>query len=77
MATLTTALEAEFTPGVGPFNVQSVGGQASLLRKGTAEAPFASVGEPFSGAYVVDNSVAGAVYKFSRYSGSPVVQADQ
>lgn len=76
MATLTTALDAEFTPAVGDFNVQATGGVATLMRKNTAGAAFGPVGK-VDGAHVVENAVAGAVYKFVSFTGTPVVQADQ
>lgn len=76
MATLVSALDTEFTPAVGDFIAQSTGGQASLLRKNSAGAAFADVGI-VSEAMIVDNPVAGAVYKFKRFDGAPVVQADQ
>lgn len=80
MATLVSALAAEFTPAAGDFVAQATGGVAQLQRKQTSGAAFARVGE-ISGAVVVSNPVAGAVYKFVAYDtatyGTPTVQADQ
>lgn len=77
MATLVSALDTEFTPAVGDFNIQATGGVASLLRKNAAGAAFALVHTALQGAFVVSNPIAGAVYKFSAPSSSTVVQADQ
>ena len=76
MATLVSALQTEFTPAAGDFIAQSTGGISSLLRKNSAGASFAAVGE-IDGAAIVANPVSGAVYKFDIRSGAPVVQADQ
>lgn len=76
MATLTSALDTDFTPAVGDFNVQATGGVATLMRKNSAPAAFSPVGA-VDGAKVVSNPIAGAVYRFVSFSGSPVVQADQ
>jgi hypothetical protein len=76
MATLVSALNTEFTPEVGSFIAQTTGGEASLLRKNSAGAAFAAVGV-IEDAVIVDNPVAGAVYKFSASFGAPIVQADQ
>jgi hypothetical protein len=76
MTTLTTALNAEFTPAVGNFNVQCTGGVATLQRKNSAGAAFAPCGA-VDGARVVYNDVADAVYRFVDFSGTPAVQADQ
>lgn len=75
MATLTTALNAEFTPAAGDFIAQATGGTANLLRKNSSGAQFAPVGQ-INGAVNVDNPIAGAVYKFSAPEGV-TVQADQ
>jgi hypothetical protein len=75
MATLISALDADFTPAAGDFIAQAAGGQASLLRKNTGPAAFVLVGQ-ISGAVVVSNPVAGAVYRFSAPAGV-TVQADQ
>lgn len=78
MANLTTSLGAEFTPAVGDFNAQCVGGIANLLRKNSATVGFAVVGTLQPGAAViVSNPVAGAVYKFMPLTDTPVVSADQ
>lgn len=76
MATLTTALDTDFTPAVGDFNVQATGGVATLRRKNSSGAAFAPVGK-VEGAGIVNNPIAGAVYQFTTFSGTPVVQADQ
>ena len=75
MATLTAALDTDFTPAAGDFIAQATGGTANLLRKNSSGAQFAPVG-PINGAVTVDNPVAGAVYKFSAPTGV-TVQADQ
>lgn len=64
----------EFTPAAGQFIVDVVG-SAELLSKGAAgAATFVSVGV-VSGRAVVDNPVAGAVYK---WAGAPIsIRADQ
>lgn len=77
MATLASAVETEFTPAVGDFNVQVTGGVVTLLRKNTSGAAFSAVQPAFSGAFICGNPVAGAVYKFAVTSGTPTVQADQ
>ena len=75
MATLTAALDTEFTPAVGEFIAQATGGSANLLRKNSIGAQFAPAGQ-INGAVTVGNPVAGAVYKFSAPAGV-TVQADQ
>lgn len=79
MTTLVSALGTEFTPTGGiPFIVQVTGGIARLDRKNTSGATWVGVGTVSSGqGFVVDNPVAGAVYRFTGISGVPVVQADQ
>jgi len=77
MATLVSAIDVEFTPAAAPFNIQVTGGTANLLRKDTAGAAFAAVTSLFNGPAIVDNPVAGAIFKFTIGSGTPVVQADQ
>lgn len=77
MATLTTALETEFTPAAGDFIVQATGRPVALMRKNTSGAAFAQVTAIDNQALIVSNPIAGAVYKFVP-SGMPVaVQADQ
>jgi len=79
MASLTTALETEFTPAAGDFIVQCTKAPATLLRKNvTGLADFASVGTLMPGdALICSNPVAGAIYKFTALSGTPRVSADQ
>ena len=77
MTTLVSALDTEFTPAVGDFNVQVSSGVATLLRKNSAGVAFAVVQSVVAGAFVCSNPIAGAVYKFSAPSSSTVVQADQ
>lgn len=77
MATLVSALDTEFTPAVGDFNVQVSKGVATLLRKNASGAAFAVVQSVVSGAFVCSNPIAGAVYKFSAPDSTTVVQADQ
>jgi hypothetical protein len=77
MAVLTTALNTEFTPATGPFNVQVVGGDAYLWRKNSAAAAFTEVlGNPIAGAVIVDNEVAGAIYRLLS-DDSVTVSVDQ
>jgi len=76
MATIASALNTEFTPAAGDFIVQAIDGRAALLRKNSSGAGFAAVGV-ISGAFIVDNPVAGAVYKLMAHEGTPTVQADQ
>jgi hypothetical protein len=78
MAVLTTTLGAEFTPAVGEFNVQVVGsGDAYLWRKNNSGATFVEVrGNPVAGAVLVDNPVAGAVYKLLS-DDSVTISVDQ
>ena len=77
MASLVSALDTEFTPAVGDFNVQVSSGVATVLRKNSAGVAFAVVQSVVAGAFVCSNPIAGAVYKFSAPSSSTVVQADQ
>lgn len=78
MASLVSAVDTEFTPAVGDFNVSVTTMAATLMRKNSAGTAFAAVppGE-FSGAMVCSNPVAGAVYKFTSKYNTAVVQADQ
>lgn len=77
MTTLVSALDTEFTPAVGDFNVNVPHGVATLLRKDDAGAEFAVVQSVVAGAFVCSNPIAGAVYKFSAPSSSTVVRANQ
>jgi hypothetical protein len=77
MASLVSALDTEFTPAVGDFNVQVSTGVATLLRKNSSGVAFAVVQSVVSGAFVFSNPIAGAVYKFTAPSSSTIVQADQ
>ena len=78
MAVITTTLGAEFTPSVGAFNIQVVGnGDAYLWRKNSAAAPFTEVrGNPIAGAVIVDNEVAGAIYRLLS-DDSVTISVDQ
>jgi hypothetical protein len=78
MATIASAVNTAFVPGVGDFVVQCSTGIAELQRRGTNAAPWVTVGV-ISGsmAPIVSNPVAGAEYRFLAVSGTPVVQADQ
>jgi hypothetical protein len=81
MASLTTSFNATFTPAASDFIVQVTGaGPAELQRKnssGVTEWPPGDVLMP--GAYTISNPVAGAVYRFVKVAGDPVVlvAADQ
>lgn len=78
MSTLTSALNTAFTPSVGSFNVQANGGNVQLERRNTSGARWAIVGVMTAGvAYVVDNPVGAADYRFVPVTGTPTVQADQ
>jgi len=76
MASLTTALNTDFTPAAGDFIAQATGAKAVLLRKNAGAAAFAVVGtiERDTGV-IVANPVAGAVYKFDGEGAT--VRADQ
>jgi hypothetical protein len=74
MAAIATAVDTEFTPAAGQFIAQVVGGTANLMRANASGQPFASVGIIHS-AVIVDNPIAGAVYKFTSATGA--VRADQ
>lgn len=77
MATLTTALNTAFTPAAGDFIVQ-VAGKATLQRRNTSGAAWANAASLESGAYIIDNPVAGADYQFKAAGETnPTVQADQ
>lgn len=79
MATLSTALDADFTPAAGDFIVQCTSGFVQLVRKNNAGAAFASCSLLNNEAKVVSNPVAGAVYQFRRVhpNTTPIVSADQ
>lgn len=76
MATIASALNAEFTPAAGDFDVQVSGGAAELHRRQTAGAAFVRVGLLHNEGGTVTNR-AGYVYKFVAVIGTPTVQADQ
>lgn len=77
MAILVSAVDTDFTPAVGDFNVQVTNGTATLFRRNTTGAASAAVQPAFAGAWIVSNPVAGAVFRFVATQGEPVVQADQ
>lgn len=78
MATIASAVNTAFTPGVGDFIVQCSAGGVSLERRNTAGAQWVSVGVITPNeAPIVSNPVAGAQYQFKTIVGTPVVQADQ
>lgn len=83
MALLTSALETEFTPAVGDFNVQCTVGLARLERKNATGAAWAVVGDLEAGdAKIVSNPIADAIYQFVAHepfgdTATPVVRADQ
>ena len=76
MTTIASALNTEFTPAAGDFDVQVFGGAAELMRKQTSGAAFVSVGLLHNEGAIVSNR-AGDVYKFVAAIGTPIVQADQ
>ena len=77
MATLSTALNTDFTPAVGDFIAQSWGGTATLTRKNSSGAAAVNCGV-INGAVIVSNPIAGAVYQFTTEApGKVTVQADQ
>lgn len=79
MAVLTTSVNTSFTPPAAtPFIVQVSGSNApvTLLRRNSSAAPWVPVGPAISGAWIVENPVAGAEYKFS-VDGTAQVSADQ
>lgn len=77
MATLTTALNSAFTPGVGDFIAQTTG-PVVLERRNTTGAAWVAAASMERGSYIVANPVDGAQYRFVPV-GSPnaSVQADQ
>lgn len=75
MANLTTAYATPFTPAVGSFNVQVTGGSAELMRRNNAGAAWAPVEVLGPGAYVIDNPIAGALYKFTAPPGGTTAAA--
>lgn len=78
MAQICSAVDTEFTPAATPFIIQVSTGTAALMRKTSSGGAFtyvATIGGNDSP--IVDNPVAGAVYKFQAVSGTPVVSADQ
>ena len=80
MATIASAFDTEFTPSAANFIAQAAGGNVSLLRKNSAGAAFALVATVKDRALVIENPVAGAVYKFMPMQASTTgitVQADQ
>ena len=77
MATLTAALNTEFTPTAGDFNAQASGGIAILERKQTSGAAFAEAGRIHNAAVVVSNPIAGAIFRFVAVTANVAVQADQ
>lgn len=79
MAILTTALDTEFTPAVGSFNVNVFGAPAVLLRGAATGQPTVRVGEIPAGVGVcVANDVAGTVYRLVGVGPvAPTVRADQ
>lgn len=77
MAILVSALDTDFTPAVGDFNVQATGGLATLLRKDSAGAAFAPVPGLIAGGMVCSNPIAGAVFRLSSPTSATVVQVDQ
>ncbi len=81
MATLTTALDTDFTPAAGDFIVQVTGGFGLLMRRNSAGAAMAQAASNVNGAVIVSNPVAGAVWQIRVAPGSQsqgmAVQADQ
>ncbi len=77
MASLVAAVDTEFTPAVGDFNISVTTMPANLMRKNSAGTAFALVESNISGAKVCSNPIAGAVYKFTSAYNTSVVQADQ
>lgn len=77
MASLVAALDTEFTPAVGDFNISVTGSPATLMRKNSSGTAYAVVETGITGAKVCSNPIAGAVYKFTSNFGVAVVQADQ
>lgn len=77
MASLTSALDTEFTPAAGDFIASVVGGTAALVRKNSSGTAFAEVGRISNAGVIVSNPIAGAVFKFVAVTSAPTVQADQ
>ena len=76
MATIASALNTEFTPAAGDFDVQALGGAAELHRKQPGAAGFVRIGTLHNEGGFVTNRT-GNVYKFVPVIGTPTVQADQ
>lgn len=81
MALLTDELDTPFTPAVGVFIVEVTGGEAALMRRNAADAPWAlcaGLRNPINGAHDVNCAVAGAEFMFTAGSTADVaVRADQ
>jgi hypothetical protein len=77
MTTLVTTLTTEFTPATGTFMAQAQGGTATLERKQSATADFVMVGDIRNQGVLVDNPVAGVIYRFTSTLSTVKVQADQ
>jgi len=79
MASLTTALNTNFTPAAGDFIVQCTGGSVQLMRSNDGTAAFASCALITNEAKTVSNPVAGAIYKFVPVNPNvtPTVAANQ
>jgi hypothetical protein len=76
---ICTSLNTTFTPQVGAFNIQVTRDVAVLERKQIGATDWAKVGtiDPREQtAFIVDNPISGAQYRFTS-TGNPTVQADQ
>ena len=69
MTTLVTAVNTEFTPAAGIFEIRVSTGQVQLGKKITGDTVFGSVGIFGAGSALVDNPSSGAVYMFLPYAG--------
>ncbi len=78
MAQICAAVNTPFIPEVGSFIVQCSAGAVALGRSAVTGGPYTDCGQiTANSSFIVDNPVAGAEYRFTTISGTPVVRADQ
>lgn len=81
MAALVTAVDTDFTPAATPFTISVSVGAASLLRRSAAGTAWNTVRTEMTASdsgQIVDNPVAGTIYRFVPAGGNPpTVRADQ
>jgi hypothetical protein len=74
LITGSDAFATDFTPAAGSFIAQASGSGADLLRANASGASYQLVGR-VAGAVIVDNPIAGAVFRWS--GANSTVRADQ